>query len=105
MFLVHAENDGLAEPIGLFQKIGQMPRDGLRARPQRNPALEVGRPIDLIRNLPAVPIKILFARSPPGGIPLRDDPMHAVRSKKSVLDALLEAVSVNGIPKIQVRVP
>ena len=35
VFLVHAEDDGLGEAVGLLEEIREVPRDGLGARSQR----------------------------------------------------------------------
>ena len=53
---------------------------------------------------PAVATKIGLAWPPSGSIPFGDDPMHTVRSKEAVINALTKAVFINRIFEILVGV-
>ena len=102
--LVHTKDDGLGEAIGLFQEIGEMPRDGLGAGTQRHAALEIGGGVNLVGYLPPVTVEVVLAGPPASGVPLRDDAMHAIWRKEAVIDPLPEAVLINWITKIEVAV-
>ena len=41
VFLIHAEDDSLRKPVGLFHKVSQMARYGLGASTQRNQIFEI----------------------------------------------------------------
>jgi hypothetical protein len=73
VLLVHAENDALGEAVGLFQEIGQVAGNGLRAGAQGDAPLKVAGGIDLVGDRPAVAVEVIFAGAPAGGIPLGDD--------------------------------
>ncbi len=104
VFLVHAEHDGLGETIGFLEKIGQMAGDGLRAGAQGHAALEVGGGIDFVGDFAAVAVEVALAGAPTGGIPLGHDAMDAVGGEKAVVDALAEAVGIDGVAEIEVGV-
>jgi hypothetical protein len=94
----------LAKRSVFFRKISQMPGDGLRACAQGDAALKIASGINLVRNLASVAVEVVLAGPPAGGIPLRDDAMHAIRRKEAVVNALLEAVLIDRVAEIQVGV-
>ena len=104
VFLVHAEDDGLGEAVGLLQEIGQVAGDGLGAGAQGDDALEVGGGVYLVGNCAAVAVEVVLARAPAGGIPLGDDAMDAVGSEETVVNALLEAVGIDRVAEVEVGV-
>src|ERR1039458_7796514 len=105
VLLVHAENDGLRKAISFLHEVRDVAGDGKRTRLKRDEPLEIRRAIDAVRDLAAVAVELSGRRAPACRIDRGDDPVYAVRCKKSVVNALPEAVSVNGILEISVGVP
>ena len=100
VFLIHAEDDGLGKAVGLLEEVGEMSGDGLGAGSQGDDPLKVfGRDIPH-RESPGhsgpVPRHRGASRRHPGG----DNPMHPVGGQKAVLNALPQAVSIDGIAKV-----
>ena len=104
VLLVHAEDDGLGEAVGLLEELGQVPGDGLGAGPQGDDALEVLGLVFLVGDVAAVAVQLVLARPPAGGVPLGDDPVHAVGGEEAVLDALAQAVLVDRVAEVEVGV-
>src|SRR2546428_11854899 len=104
MFLVHAEDDGLRDPVVLLEELGQVAGDGFRPRAQGYDPLKVLRVIFLIGYLATIAIKIALARTPAGCIPRRNNSVDAVRCKEPVFDALAQAVLVKRIAEVGVGV-
>ena len=104
MFLIDAEDDGFGETVGLLQKLGQMPGDGLGTGAQGNDPFEILGLILVVRNDPAVAVQIVLAGTPAGGVPFGNDTMHPVGRQKAVIDALPEAVFVERVAEVQIGV-
>ncbi len=80
-----------------------MSGDGLGAGTQRDDALEVPGLVLVVGNRPAVAVEVVLARPPARGVPF-GDAMHPVRREEAVVDALPEAVFVDRIAEVPVRV-
>src|SRR6266568_9605945 len=104
MFLINTENDGLVEAIGLFEKLGQVASDGPGALAQSNFTFKLRRLVILFGY--DTPIEVAGAGSgtPARYIIARHDTMHMVRRKETIVNALSEAVSVDGIAEIAVGI-
>ena len=63
VLLVHAEDDGLGEAVGLLEELGQVAGDGLGARPQGDHALEVLGVVLVVGDLAAVAVQLVLARA------------------------------------------
>ena len=61
-------------------------------------------PIFLVGDFAAVAVEVVLARPPAGGVPLRDDAMHAVGREEAVVNALPQAVGVNRVAEVEVGV-
>ena len=105
VLLIHTEDDGFSEAVGLLEKLRQVTGDRLRAGTQRHHPLEVLGLILLVRNHTAITIKIALARTPSSSVPDADDPVYAVRREKTIFNALPQAIGVNGIAEVGVSVP
>src|SRR6266545_3330683 len=81
-----------------------MTRDGLGAGAQRDHTLEVLRLVFIIGDRAAIAVELVAVRAPAGGIPLRDDAVNTVGREEAVLDALAQAVFVDGIAEIEIGV-
>ena len=104
VFLIDAEDDGFGKAVGLFQEVGEMAGNRTCPGSQGNDALEVLRAVFLVRDGTAVAVQFIFAGSPARRIPFADDPVDAVRSKETILDALAQGVLVDRIAEIQIGV-
>ena len=104
MFLVHAEDDGLGESVGLVEEVGEVPGYGLGPSPERDDTLEVLGLVLVVGDRPAVAVQLILARSPAGGVPLGDHAVHAVGREEAVVDALPQAVLVNRVTEVEVGV-
>src|ERR1035437_7099701 len=104
MFLIHAKDNRLGKAVSFLEKIRQMPGDSLRAGAEGDAPLKIGCGINLVGNFAAVTVEVVLARSPTGGVPLRDDAMHAIGCEEAVVNALPQTVSVNRVAEIKVGV-
>ena len=104
MFLIHTEDDGFAETVGLFEEVGEVAGDGLGSGLQGNNPFKVPGMIFVIRNGAAVTIQLAKFGPPTGGVHGGNDPVHPVRGQETVLDALAETVSVDGIAEILIGI-
>ena len=94
----------LAKRSVFLRKFDQMPGDGFGSGQQRHDSLKVLCLILLVGNGAAVTVQVFLRRSPPGGIPFRDDPVDSVRRQKAVFDPLAEAVFVDRIAEVEIGV-
>src|SRR5438034_4139162 len=104
VLLIDAEDDCFSKAIGLLHELGEMSRDRFRASTQRNDSLKILCLIFVVRNLATVSIKIVFARTPTGGIPFGDYTVNAIRREKSIVDALPQTVLVDRVSEVAIRV-
>src|SRR5690242_693479 len=77
---------------------------GMRPGAERDDTLKVAGVVFLVGNLPAEAIQVALTGPPAGSVPVRDDPMDAVWGKEAIVDALAEAVRVDGVAEIVVGV-
>src|SRR5665213_825005 len=104
VLLIDAEDDGLREAILLEHELGEVGGNRFGARPQRDHPLEVLRLVFVVGDRPAIAIEFVPAWPPPGGIPFRNDAMHAIGCQEAVVDALPQAVLIDRIAEIPIRV-
>src|SRR5688572_15419824 len=78
VLLIDTEDNGLGEPTSFFQKVRQVPRNCVRARTQGYDALEVPRLVLVVWDGATVSVEFISARTPAGGVPLRDHAVNAV---------------------------
>ena len=104
VFLVHAKDDGFGKSVGFLEKIGEMPGDGFSAFEQCDLPLKIRRAVEFVRDATAVAVNVFLAGPPAGGIPLRNDAVDAIRREETVVNALPQAVGVNGIAEVKVGV-
>src|SRR5919112_2690538 len=102
VLLVYAENYRLGEAVGAFQEVGQVARYRFRARAQRHCLLEVLGVVVLVGDLASEAVELALARAPSGGVHARYYPMYPVRCQETVLDALLQAVLIDGVSEVAV---
>src|SRR5215210_3065523 len=100
--LVPTEDYRLGEPVRALEEVGQVTSDSFRAGTQRDHPFEVPGVVILVRDLAPEAIQLALARAPPGCVHARHYPVDAVRRQETVLDALLQAVLVDGVPEIAV---
>ena len=101
---VDAEDDRLRHPIRSLQVLGEVLRRHLRAREQRDDALEVPRLVEVGRDLAAEEVELALVRLPAVGVGAEHDPPHAVGREEAVVDPLLERVLVDGRAEVRVGV-
>src|SRR5947207_1883159 len=104
VFLINTEDDCFREAIGLVQKISEMLCNRFGPLEQSNFSFEVRRSVNLIWNASPVAINIIFTRPPTRRIPLSDDTVDSIWREKAVFDSLPQAVLVNWIAEVKVRV-
>ena len=104
VLLVHAEDDGFGEPVGLAQELRQVLRDALGAGAEGDTFFEIVGVVLLIRDVAPVAVEFALARPPARRVPLGDDAVDAVGSEEAVVDSLPQAVGVDRIAEIAVRV-
>src|SRR5206468_4249879 len=104
MFLVDAEHDRLGESVARLQELGKVSSDRFGTRAKCNDFLEVLRRVLPVRDLAPEPVDISSAGAPAGCIVSRDDAVNAIRGQEAVLNSLPEAVLVDGVAEVQVRV-
>src|SRR6266581_8289439 len=104
MFLINTENDGLVKAIGLLEKLGQVASDGPGTLAQSNFTFKLRRLVLLFRY--DTPIKVTCARSrtPASYVVAGHDAMHMVGCQEAVINALAEAVGVDGIAEVAVGI-
>src|SRR5258708_1309756 len=81
-----------------------MARNCLGARTQRHDTFEFRRLVFFIGYRAPVPVEIVLARTPSCGIPLSDDSMDAIWREKAIFDPLAQAVLIDRITEVQIRV-
>src|SRR5207237_524001 len=104
MILIDTEDDRLRKSITLTKKVAQVARNRLGSRPKCNDALEVLGLILVVRNWSAVAIDFVSTRAPAGRVPFCDHPMDAIRREEAVVNALPQAVLVDRVSEVQIRV-
>src|SRR5438552_15906607 len=78
--------------------------NGFGSLKQGNFSFKVLRSVNLIWNASHIAINIVFARPPTRRIPLSDDTVDSIWGEKAVFDSLPQAVLVNRVPEVKVRV-
>lgn len=104
VLLIYAEDDSLGEAVGLFQEIGQVASDGLRAGTQGHHPLEILGLVLVVRDRSSVAVEIARAGAPAGGVVGRDNPVDAVGREETIVYALAQAVGVDRIPEVAIGV-
>jgi len=104
VLLIDAEHDGLGEAVGALEEIGEVLRNRLGARTQRDDALEILGLVLVVRHRAAEAVEFVLGRPPAGGIHRGDDAMHAIRREKAILDALAQAIGVDRVAEVFVAV-
>jgi hypothetical protein len=104
VFLIHAKDDSFGVTIGFFEKISQMPGDGFGSLEQSDLSLKIRCAVKFVGDTATVAVNVFLARPPAGRVPLCDNAMHAIRCEEAVINALPQAVGVNGIAEIEVGV-
>ena len=105
MLLIDAEDDRLGEAIGVFHEVAEVPGDRFGALSQRHHPLEVFGAVLIVRDRAPEAIQVARARSPARGIVGADHPMDAIGGQEPVVDALAQAVLVDGLAEVGVAVP
>ena len=101
MFLIDAKDDGFLETVvALLEKAGDFPGDKLGAVVNNEGAVKILGVIDTVLDLIAFPVGVAPLRPIALDIEIDMDFDDLVGSQESVLDALLERVSVNRLPEI-----
>ena len=104
VLLVDAEDDRLGEAVGPAEEVGEVLGDGVGTRAQGDFAFEVLRVVLVVGDLPPVAVALALSRPPARGVHFGDDSMNAVGGEEPVVDALAQAVGVDGVPEVVVGV-
>src|SRR5271157_34800 len=104
VFLVYAENDGLAPAVRLVEKLGEIVGDGFGAPLERQAALKIAGPVFPVRDFAAITVKLALGGTPARRVHGGHDAVDAVRGKKAIVNALAQAVSVKRVAEILVSV-
>src|SRR5438552_2597686 len=104
VFLIDTEDDCFREAIGLVQKISEMFCYRFGPLEQSNFSFEVRCSINLVWNATPIAVNIIFTRPPTRRVPMRDNTVDSIWREKTVFDSLPQAVLVNWIAEIKVRV-
>src|SRR5689334_17196530 len=102
MFLINTKDNRLCKPVRLLKKLREVSSDGLCASAKCYAALEVSGPIHFVWNFPAVPIEIVLARAPSGGIPLCHNTVNAIRREETVVNSLPKTIDIDRIAKVKI---
>src|SRR5438552_9756054 len=78
--------------------------NGFGSLKQGNFSFKVLRSVNLIWNAAPIAINIVFARPPTRRIPLSNDTVDSIWREKAVFDSLPQAVLVNWIAEVKVRI-
>ena len=97
---VFAKDDGLGVTVGGFEVLGDLGRHGFVALFQHQLAVHVGAGVDAVFNQVAVLVRHARRGAPAEGVFVQVHADDLVRCQVAVLNALLEAVGVEGRAKI-----
>jgi hypothetical protein len=97
---IHAKDDGFGEASAALEKFGDFLRDDLAAFFVDDVAVEVGAVVEPVFDDVAVLVLEVLARPPAFGVGGERDLDDLVGSEKSVVDALLERIDVEGVAEI-----
>src|SRR6266571_2134052 len=104
VFLINTEDDCFREAIGLVQKISEMLCNRFGPLEQSNFSFEIRCSVNLVWNATPIAINIIFTRPPTRRIPLSDDTVDSIWREKAVFDSLPQAVLVNRVAEVKVRI-
>ena len=99
MIFGSAEHNGFLHPVGTFQILGNLPCNLINTVLENDAVVVVPVVVDAVFNLVAINVGLSFVRSP-SVTDIGRDIDHLERSKKSIFDALLQAIDVNGVSKV-----
>src|SRR6266702_3731931 len=104
MLLVNTEDHSFIEAIGLLEKLGQVPSDGPGTLAQRYFALKLRCLVLLFGYDTTITVTCARIRTPASYIVAGHDAVHMVRCQEAVINALAEAVGVDGIAEVAVGI-
>src|SRR5438309_10736102 len=102
MFLVYTEQDGFRPRVRVLQEFCEMSCNDFVANLHGNHPLEVRSTIELVGDLPLVPIYFSSRWSPAFRVNRGENAMDPIWGEETVIDALPETVSINWVSEIPV---
>ena len=104
VFLVNAEDNCLGEAVRLADEVGEVTRDRLGTGFECHFPFEILRPVFRVRDFAPVAVELAFGGTPSGRIRRGYDAVHPVRRQEPIIYPLPQAVCVDRVSEIPIRV-